>query len=1070
MQRFRVPQEMKVELFAAEPLLGNPVAFSIDHLGRCFVSETYRYRSSVLDIRHYLFMLEDDFANRTVADREAQIRRNFPDEWQKLGIETEVIRFVEDRDHDGMADYSTVFADGFTTTMDGIAAGVLAHEGQVWFTNIPNLWRLDGPDENGHATKREVLSTGYGVRFSFTGHDLHGLIMGPDGRLYFSIGDRGANVKTKEGTTLALPDEGGVFRCEPDGTHLEIFCRGLRNPQELAFDNFGNLFTGDNDCDQGDQERWEYLVEGADYGWRVGWQHPPLGKAHNPWLTEKLWVPQFEGQAAYILPPIANIPDGPAGLAHYPGTGMALRYDDHFFLCGFKGTSARSAISSWVMRRQGAFFALEDQHVLVGNCQATDVAFGPDSKLYFTEWGEGWEGTGRGRIFRVFDAREILENKVVEVQQLLANRLQNKVPWEWGDLMAHADQRVRLEAEWALAAAPEGEALLRDAALFPPRGSQPKLARLHAMWGLGIIARRADYKKPGSGAKIVEPLLPLLDDDDPEVRAQAARVLGELRFAGAFDGLIRMLRTQDERVSFFGAQALAKLGRPETLPQLLIMIREAGAHDPFLRHAYLMALLGLNDFDAVDHAAKNDAETIRMVALLAMRRLGRAEIGQFLDDDDPLLVIEAARAINDEGIAGAYPELAALIKKPSASEPLMFRVLNANFRVGTSASAEELATFAANDAASETLRTEALKLLALWPRPPARDRVAGVFRPLAARDAAPAVAALGAALPKLLAAKSDDVKLAAIEATAALQSKASGPALFALLGERSVSPKVRRTALEALGALADSKLAAAIQLAVADPDPAVRVAAGAMLARFDPEAAATQLATAFAAAALPEKKAVLVALGGIKAASADRALAALLDDLRQGRIAPEVQLELLEAAGQHAAPEVRVKLQAYTDTLPKNDPLAAFQSALVGGDKERGETLFKEHVAAACLRCHKVKGSGGEAGPDLTGIADKKDRAYFLESIVLPNAKIAESFQMLIVTMQNGDIQAGLIQSENDAELVLQALGTPPVTLKKSEIKTREIAPSGMPPNLAELLTKREIRDIIEYLASLKEP
>ncbi len=1068
MQRFSVPTGFKVELFAAEPLLGNPVAFSIDNLGRCFVSETYRYRSSVLDIRHYLFMLEDDMACRTVADREAEIRRNFPDEWQKLGIETEVIRLVEDRDHDGVADFSTVFADGFTTPMDGIASGVLAHDGQVWFANIPNLWRLDGPDENGHATKREVLSTGYGVRFSFTGHDLHGLILGPDGRLYFSIGDRGANVKTKEGATLAMPDEGGVFRCEPDGSHLEIFCHGLRNPQELAFDNLGNLFTGDNDCDQGDQERWEYLVEGGDYGWRVGWQHPPLGKAHNPWLVEKMWVPQFEGQAAYILPTIANIPDGPAGLAHYPGTGMSLRYDDHFFLCGFKGTSARSAISSWVVKPQGASFRFDDQHVLVGNCQATDVAFGPDSKLYFTEWGEGWEGTGRGRIFRTFDASAILEPRVDEVKQLLGGGLQNKVPWQWEEFLAYPDQRVRLEAEWTLVAAPEGEPLLRDAVLFAPRGPEPKLGRLHAIWGLGIIARRAEYRTPGAGLKIIEPLLPLLDEEDPEVRAQAARVLGELHVAAAFDGLIRMLRSQDERVSFFGAQALAKLGRREALPQLLVMIREVGSRDPFLRHAYVMALLGMNDFAAIQQAAKNDAVAIRMVALLAMRRLRVPEIAAFLRDEDPLLVIEAARAINDEGISEALPQLAALIAQPLENEPFMFRVLNANFRVGQPANAEALATFAANDAASETLRIEALKLLAQWPQPPARDRVAGVFRPLSARDGTPAVAALQNVLPRLLTAKSEEVLLAAIDTAAALQDKASGPTLFALLGQKSVSPKVRRAALETLGTLADSRLPEAIQLAVADVDPSLRVVGGALLARLDAEAAATQLAAAFPSAAVREKKAVLVALGGIKAAAADRALAGLLDQLREGKIPPEAQLELLEAAAQHPAPEVQTKLKAYAEALPKADPLAPFGPTLVGGDERRGETIFHEHAAAACMRCHKVNTSGGEAGPDLSEIGSRKDRAYILESIILPNAKIAESFQMMMVTMKNGDIQAGLVERENDQELVLQMPGAASVTLKKSEIKTREVAPSGMPPNMADVLTKREIRDLVEYLASLK--
>ena len=129
----------------------------------------------------------------------------------------------------------------------------------------------------------------------------------------------------------------------------------------------------------------------------------------------------------------------------------------------------------------------------------------------------------------------------------------------------------------------------------------------------------------------------------------------------------------------------------------------------------------------------------------------------------------------------------------------------------------------------------------------------------------------------------------------------------------------------------------------------------------------------------------------------------------------------------------RCRLRCSQTALPKEDPLAAFRPALVGGDKERGESLFREHAAAACLRCHKMKGSGGEAGPDLSDIAAKKDRAYILESIILPNAQIAAGFQMMVVTMKNGDIQAGLLQRENDQELGLQASGAPPATLKKSK-------------------------------------
>jgi quinoprotein glucose dehydrogenase len=279
--------------------------------------------------------------------------------------------------------------------LDGINSGVLAHDGKVWCTNIPNLLLFSGTTPDGRAAKREVLSSGYGVRFSFTGHDLHGLILGPDGRLYFSFGDRGARVVTKEGQTIALPDEGAVFRCEPDGTHLELVHRGLRNPQELAFDDHGNLFTGDNDSDQGDRERWVYVVDGGDSGWRVGYQHNPLGKENNPWLAESVWEPRSQGkqQPASILSPILNIPDGPSGIAHYPGTGLPAAFADSFFICGFKGTSARSAITTLKVRENGASFTVEKAPAeFVGAVQATDIEFGPDSRIYFSEWGEGWKG------------------------------------------------------------------------------------------------------------------------------------------------------------------------------------------------------------------------------------------------------------------------------------------------------------------------------------------------------------------------------------------------------------------------------------------------------------------------------------------------------------------------------------------------------------------------------------------------------------------------------------------------------------------------------------------------------
>ncbi len=243
----------------------------------------------------------------------------------------------------GRASKATVFASGFNSIESGIAAGVLPFHGSVYFADIPSIYQLKDTKGDGVADERNELSTGYGVHISFLGHDLHGLCVGPDHKLYFSIGDRGANVKALDGTKAYLPDTGGVFRCNLDGSNLETFATGLRNPQQLCFDDFGNLMTGDNNPDYGDPARWVYVVEGGDSGWRIGYQEARLPRGGGPWMWEKIY--ETAGKlidAAYILPPVAHLGSGPSGVAYYPGTGLPKSYEGHFFMVDFRGGAAHS--------------------------------------------------------------------------------------------------------------------------------------------------------------------------------------------------------------------------------------------------------------------------------------------------------------------------------------------------------------------------------------------------------------------------------------------------------------------------------------------------------------------------------------------------------------------------------------------------------------------------------------------------------------------------------------------------------------------------------------------------------
>src|SRR6478609_2339461 len=418
MAQMKLPAGFKVDLWAAEPMFANPVAFNLDEQGRVFVAETHRYGSSVLDIRNYMWILEDDLANRTQDDFVAMIRRDFGAANEKeLSKESERLVLLEDTNHDGVADKSAVYADNFRSAIDGIASGVVTRRGEVWFSNIPALWKFTGKNK---AETRTELLRGFGVRFNFTGHDFHGLTFGPDGRIYMSIGDRGAHVPTKEGGAVAAPDTGSVFRCWPDGSGFELFATGLRNPQSLLFNEYGDLFTGDNDSDQGDQERLVHVVQGGDSGWRVGYQFAPRGEA-GPWNAEKMWHPRNSTQPAFLLPPICNIEDGPSGIAYHPGTGLTPAYAGTLFITHFKGSITNSGIFAYKLKANGASYAIDTAEPFLTGALPTDVRFGPDGKMYYSDWAEGWPKPARGRIYTIYNQDVVNDPATKQVKTLIGS-------------------------------------------------------------------------------------------------------------------------------------------------------------------------------------------------------------------------------------------------------------------------------------------------------------------------------------------------------------------------------------------------------------------------------------------------------------------------------------------------------------------------------------------------------------------------------------------------------------------------------------------------------------------------
>ncbi len=1023
-KKLKVAEGLQATLWAANPQVANPVAISIDEKGRIYVAECFRRHTSTLDIHMRKEWLDDDLACRRHEDQVAYHEKRMGERAKEWKVESEQIRLLEDRSGAGRADRATVFSDGYRNLCEGVGAGVLVRNGEVWYTCIPNLWYLKDTDGDGQADVRKPLHHGFGVHLGASGHDFHGLRFGPDGKLYMSHGDRGFHVEA-EGKVLSFPDGGGVLRCNPDGSELEIVCVGLRNPQELQFDQYGNLFTGDNNIskapDVGETCRWTYVVEGADYGWRIGYQFMQTGGA---WCAEEQW----KLEAGFQVPHVARLGHGPSGVTVHPGVAaIPERYRNHFFMCDYPG-----GIYTFEMKPKGASFEMVGLEKFLWELQTPDMEFGPDGAMYVADWVGMWDKVDKGRVWKLADPELLKDSAVLSVKKLLEEGMKDRTVDALSALLGHADQRVRQAAQFELVSRKQSAALAKRA-----DKSAPQMARIHAIWGLGQL-------------KVKEPLLPLLDDADAEVRAQAAKTLGGLRTALAYDRFVALLKDQSPRVRFFAAMGLGKIGKRDAIGPVVEFLRANNNEDRMLQHAGIMALTWIEDVESIVKAGKDASPAVRMAALVALRKLKRPEVASFLNDADPKLVLEAARAIYDEPIPAAFPELVRLLDR-KAPERALLRAVNAAFREGN---VEALVAFSATAEAPPAARVEALQVLGAWERPSGRDRLMGLWRPVPERDPGVAAKAVSVRLATLLESTSADVVVETVRLAMALKLDGVADLLRKSYDNRATPGPARAAMLRAMGELKEADLAARVEAALGDADEElVRQAVRLLPQVRGPEASAPLLQLVREGRWRSVRQEALRSMG---AAGFDRPLAGLLES----GVPKDLQLELLEATAKR--PELKEKSADYRKSLPE------FAEALDGGDAAAGRRIFFERSDVQCVRCHRIGEQGGQVGPPLTKIAEQKTREYLLDAIVAPNKQIAEGWGQTALQLQNEAVEVGRVENESDAALTLLLADGQRKTIAKSDIKARKAALSAMPEDIVKQLSRRDLRDLVEFLAGLK--
>lgn len=1071
--RLRVASGLRLSLWAAEPLVQNLTSLSFDEHGQAYAVETGRRRTSVLDIRNYQAWLDDDYALRTVEQRAEFLRgmlntnRAFRDaayqggrgnvkdltgdgrvDARDLEVETERIRRVWDQDGDGRADYAETFATGFSNIVSGVAAGVLARGSNVWFTSIPDLWLFTTSDPSAKLgtanakssspmTAGRRLHTGFGVHIAYGGHDLHGLILGPDRRLYFSIADRGSQVTNREGQALSFPDTGAVFRCEPDGARLEVYAYGFRNPQELAFDAEGQLWTADNNGDGGDKARLIAVVEGADHGWHIGWQWLPR---MGPWNAERLWHTSPSNSAAYLVTPIAHIGHGPAGFAYYPGTGLGAQYDGHFFLADFPGGIRTFALiprgASWSVVDPGPWMednsAANPRGKLLWDLSPVDVTFPPFGGVMVADWVQGWEKTGKGRLWHVTDPALANDPLIAETRRLLSEGMAARSLEQLVNLLSHRDLRIRQEAHFALADRAPIPQLLE----WAWAGSNV-LTRRHAGWALDIAVRHS-----GVPAFSTDTIHKLLAEPDATVRRETVRRLGEWRLVGAHDGLIRSLQDPDPHVQAAAWVATAKAGI--TLPDTAF--DSVDWTDPALSQAVIGHLQRITPPARVARYRSHPETHVRIAAVVALRRTHSPEVAEFLHDPDPQVVLEAVRAIHDLPLESVQDQLLAWLESPAPSQMIwrkdlpytraewdgwiLTRAIHTALRLGPSAAPAQLARLATQSDLATGLRITALEALGRWSQASSRDRFTGLWRPRPGHDPIPARAALDSVWNRL--------------------TNATTPTVIVV------------STLQAADSLGSARLPDCLAAWSHHPDPTIRAQIARMNQARQPqslEAISGRLGTG----SLREQQDALAALSLLPASDSVPLLTTWLGRLLDGSAPLELHADILDAAA--PLPQLAGARARWTNSWAKNDALAPYRSALAGGDAAQGRRIFSERADLGCQRCHKLRGEGGDVGPDLTRLGRLKGREYVLRALVEPDAEIAAGYESLLVTLKSGDFHAGVVKVDTSEQLVLDTSSEGRLTLKPGDIVSRERSPSPMPAGLVDLLNLRELRDLMAALS-----
>ena len=227
------------------------------------------------------------------------------------------------------------------------------------------------------------------------------------------------------------------------------------------------------------------------------------------------------------------------------------------------------------------------------------------------------------------------------------------------------------------------------------------------------------------------------------------------------------------------------------------------------------------------------------------------------------------------------------------------------------------------------------------------------------------------------------------------------------------------------------------------------------------------LGTLLENASTGERQAACQALGDLQHESATELLRSWLTRLDDGQVPAAIQLDLQEAASKHAA--LRPLVAAREQAAKALGPLGDYQVCLGRRRRSQGTPRLPRRRIGPLHARHTLRGNGGNAGPVLDDVGRRYNPGSLAGVADHAERRIAEGFTTTTLELTDSSVLSGVITKDQDGQVTIVDINGKATNVPASKIRSRQANKESAMPKMGDMLSKRQIRDLIAFLKNQKK-